>query len=134
MTDIEKTNKLNKAVMMIKNHCMSTQCTDCMFNNSDYDCFFEFGHRPIEWETLTLLSEREKQALSFIPEEFKWMARDEDGTLCTYTDEPPKGESIWQIDNGNCEILTFFKELFQFIQWEDEEPVSLDELRKICDE
>ena len=71
------------------------------------------------------LTEDEKVILRNVPKKFKWIARDIDGPLYIYASKPKKDQTIWY----GCEQLTIpFYHLFQFIQWEDEEPYLIEEL------
>ena len=65
----------------------------------------------------------------FIDKEYKWIAKDKDGEVCIYIDKPKKEDKCW-----NCNPYYFFKpldtikeSLFTEIQWEDEEPVYIDD-------
>jgi len=75
------------------------------------------------------LTEAEKIILENLPKEHKWIARDKNGKIYTYTNKPKKIEIVWS-DNVDCEGITIFNHLFQFIKWEDEEPYNIEELLK----
>lgn len=69
---------------------------------------------------------------------FKWIARDQDNSLCIFENMPCKektdGYVYWtRSDNGtDCGLLNPFKNLFKFIKWEDEEPTLIkDALDKV---
>ena len=69
----------------------------------------------------------EKIILRNLPEKYKWIARDKDGLIFLYAKKPSKCEYSW----GGCKyILLPLEHLFQFIQWEDEEPYSIEDLLK----
>src|SRR5699024_11283504 len=55
---------------------------------------------------------------------WKWIARNYNGALITYTDKPMKNPSLYWDDFGE----RMDDRLFQFIQWEDEEPKKIAEL------
>lgn len=61
-----------------------------------------------------------------IDKEYKWITRDnDDGCIFAYGDKPHKNEESW---SGIINIgLYCFNHLFQCIQWEDEEPVYIDD-------
>ena len=65
-----------------------------------------------------------------INKEFKWLCRDRDGVLSLYMDKPKKYKvgGYWD-DNNSCilDIEQIIPHLFQSIQWEDEEPVFIDD-------
>ena len=59
---------------------------------------------------------------------YKWIARDDDGKLCIYTEKPLKRETVWTATK-NAYITEFycFNHLLNSIQWEDEEAVFIDD-------
>lgn len=63
---------------------------------------------------------------------YVWLARDKNGELYAFFNEPTKSFSVW--DDDNEEERYYFpikeKDLFNFIKWEDEEPTSIDDLLK----
>lgn len=64
-----------------------------------------------------------------LPKEYKWIARDEYGSddeIYTFSRKPKKEHAIWE-NNGSIIGLRMFKHLFNSIQWEDEEPVFIDD-------
>ena len=61
-----------------------------------------------------------------IDKEYKWVARDEGNTLYVYGNEPVKYKRHWD-SAYKRKILSIFSHLFQSIQWEDEEPVFIDD-------
>ena len=78
------------------------------------------------------LTETEKHIVLAIDEEHKWIARSSYGNLFVYASKPIKQYDAWfRCSLDYCEFNPF-NHLFQFIQWSDTEPVSLDELREIA--
>ena len=71
------------------------------------------------------LNEDEKVILRNLPKEYKWIARDLSGLVYIFIERPEKGQAIWY---GCGKPMIPFYRLFQFIQWEDEEPYSIAEL------
>lgn len=61
-----------------------------------------------------------------LPKEYKWMARDDDGELYTFTEKPKKFDGIWD-DKERYNDFYFFEHLFKSITSEDEEPVFIDD-------
>ena len=71
------------------------------------------------WE----FTEDEKVILRNLPDEFRWIARDElDNRLYVYTLKPTKYKQSWVIVFGDGMSLSGFKHLFESIKWTDEEP------------
>lgn len=81
-------------------------------------------------ETVTL-TEVERTILENVDKMFRYIARDKDGELCIYNELPAKElTTIWETDYGICVSLEPFNHLFQFVQWEDDEPYEIAELLK----
>lgn len=74
------------------------------------------------------LTEDEKVILRNIPKEFKYIARDRDGGLCVFGNEPRKTFGIWSY-GGSCTEFCF-NHMLQFIKWEDDEPYLIEDLLK----
>ena len=89
-----------------------------------------------EYKPEPVLTAREKHFVEFI--QTGYIARDEEGELWWYKTKPTKRDSVWKDDDQpyrfNKGILNF-EQCFRFITWEDEEPWSVEELRKlkVCD-
>ena len=98
---------------------------DIMKVYKDYTC------KELLWERKEkklVISEDEKAILRNVPKHYNWIARDKCGTICVFIDKPHKSGLGW---GGNFfEVLVLFGHLFQFIQWEDEEPYLIEELLK----
>lgn len=77
------------------------------------------------------LTEDEKVILKNINKDYKWIARDDNGSLFIYGEKPIKKESSWIskmfLDWFN---MCIFNHLFLFIKWEDEEPYLIEDLLK----
>ena len=71
------------------------------------------------------LTEDENVILRNLPKEYKWIARDLSGMVYIFIERPEKGQAIWY---GCGQPMIPFYHLFQFIQWEDEEPYLIEEL------
>ena len=68
------------------------------------------------------LTNDEIAILRNIDKEYKWIARDGDGGLCIYKDQPVKqGNPAWGCRTSYVD-LSFFSNMFNFIQWTDSEP------------
>lgn len=75
------------------------------------------------------LSEAERVILENIDKDYKWIAKDRDGTLYFYSKKPTKLESFWE-NTGKCAKPNVFNHLFQFITWQDNEPYNIEKLLK----
>lgn len=87
----------------------------------DYTC------KEVLWERKEKpqLTGAEKEILRNLPKEYKWIARDSVGSIYVYIDKPNKIGFVWA-GFGNTKFP--FNHLFQFVQWNDEEPYSIEEL------
>ena len=66
-----------------------------------------------------------------IDKKYKWIAKDKDGLICTFVSKPIKTEKLWSDgwSNGDsyASLEAIKNSLFNSIQWEDEEPIYIDE-------
>ena len=74
------------------------------------------------WE----FTEEEKVILENIKDEWKWIVRDEDGSLRLYNRKPYKIDDFWAY-LPHCTSFDCFAHLFQSVQWEDDEPCEFRE-------
>lgn len=78
--------------------------------------------KPAKKEPEWTFTEDEKVILRNLPEEYKWIARDEIGDLMVYKVKSKKESFCWGRRLHDFEIFCAFNHLFQSIKWEDEEP------------
>lgn len=67
---------------------------------------------------------------------YKFIVRSNWDNLLAYDSKPEKKFSSWGSKNESknlFENLFGFKELFQFVQWKDEEPTSIQDVLKNCE-
>ena len=69
---------------------------------------------------------------------YEWIARNHDGVLMIFGCKPCKEDWCWLYDgydgdDSRSYSLHLFSDKFQFIQWEDEEPVHIPTLLKECE-
>lgn len=100
---------------------------DIMKVYKDYTCKELLWERKEKTKPKAKLTEDEKVILRNVPKKYKWFARDINDCLYIYENKPEKGISIWEASGLP---MTSFDRLFQFIEWEDEEPYSIEELLK----
>lgn len=82
---------------------------------------------------MTKLTEDEKAILRNIDKNYKWIARDEDGELSIYINEPYKYNLGWVGNVDTSYSIRIFDHLFQFIKWEDKEPYLISDLLEECE-
>lgn len=71
-----------------------------------------------QWE----FTEDEKVILRNLPEEYQWIARDITNNLFVYDIKPYKSINYWSSPGGYTSSIVLFNDIFQYIQWLDEEP------------
>lgn len=115
--------------------CSNLKCENCIFCQEDI--------RGCDWSRTKWLLSEYKEPIKLTRFEFemlKWLdkagykfiVRNPGGNLMIYYDTPEKDVSFWFYDSG-CKILSGFNELFQFVQWEDKEPTSIQYVLKNCE-
>lgn len=77
------------------------------------------------------MSTVEKEICITIPKGLDWIARDESGELWAFTEKPVKDleSGTWSTKNTKafCCSLNMFSNKFQFVKWEDENPINFRE-------
>ena len=83
------------------------------------------------------INQKEYEILKSLDDEWKWIARDGDaegvfseGKLWVYEYKPEKPSKLWTMEVDEEATMFPYSDLFQFIQWEDEEPYNIQELIK----
>ena len=111
-------------------HTLRTKNKDCDGGNGCEECarlneqwLLEEYVEPI------LLSHDEYVILKNLNSYWKWIVRDEDATLQLFESKPIKNNAYNSWSWGtNSDNLNFYRHLFHFIQWEDEEPYEISKL------
>ena len=104
--------------------CSTTNCMECEFYTGN-GCNKKF----IKWlyaEAKPTLTAKERAFCEIVNEGY--IARDKDGELYIYANEPPKRKEQWCSD---VDFIPLNNEYFSFIIWEDEKPWSIEELLKL---
>ena len=108
---------------IMKENCVSkNSCVEC--KNAFIKWLNEEYKKPIT------ISADEKVILRNLPEEFKYIVRDYDNIIYICKEKPIKSEYGWIDETLSAESLNLYAHLFQFIEWEDDEPYSIEELLK----
>lgn len=106
--------------------CCGLPCTECKFFNNGDEVLKTLLRQRVE---KTKLTEDEKVILRNIDKEFKWIARDNDGSLFAHKDKPLKTDDYgW--DSIDCMSLGLFNHLFNFVKFDDKEPSLIAYLLK----
>ena len=132
------TNKHEYFALKADNPTVITRCNDveqcrgCLFDNGT--CSFEKMKWLLsEYKEPIKVTRLEHEILKWAKKEgYKYITRDEDCELCTFQSEPEKLNIAWDCCDVYIE-LPLFKKLFQFIQWADEKPTSIQEMLNNCE-
>ena len=114
--------------------CDGISCEQCLFSKFDIFARCCDEEAPMKWaeseyvEKPTITS-REKNFLDLLLPNYKYIARDKNGFLLAYTEKPIKILETWGI--ANCALINMFDIKFDFIKREDEEPWSIEDLKKL---
>lgn len=120
--------------------CKTLECRNCRFsrlNNSD-DEIILCSTRKVKWllseyEEHTKLTKLEFELLKFWHKQgYKYIARDRDNTLFIYKDKPSKLAEYWA-SLYHYSLDDNFRNLFEFVEWEDKEPTPIKDVLKKCE-
>lgn len=114
--------------------CRLLNCNECFFsghaNKSCNDVTREWAES--EYIEKPVISKRDREFLGYIREEYKFVARDENGKLAVYESHPIKRKTYW-ISNGDSYLylIQHFNVAFPMVKWEDSEPWLIEDLKKL---
>lgn len=81
------------------------------------------------------ITSREKKFLDALLPEWKYIARDSNTSLYIYPIKPTRLGERWMVKNDyyfyKIIIKDMYGNMFDFIKWDDEEPWSIDDLKKL---
>ena len=80
-----------------------------------------------------ILTRLEYELLKYWGKKYNYIAIDKDGALYTYRDKPSKNDDVWSTEYGRARRQKGFDDLFHFVQWEDLEPTSIQEVLENCE-
>lgn len=110
--------------------CCHGMCPSCEFGKKGNTC----REDRLNWlyakcnERNLKLTKREWHLCKAI--ETGWIARNESGVLYRFEEKPRKSGDIW-FHPGIILSLRIVPDCFEFIQWQDEEPWSVEDLLKL---
>lgn len=117
-------------------NCIDLECSECLFNEGTGLCYFERMKWLLsEYKEPIKLSKLEYDILKYLSDNtiHMYIVRDGNGNIFLYDEEPQKSKSVfWWTGRGMCH-MNMFNKLFQFVQWEDEEPTSIKEVLENCE-
>lgn len=91
---------------------------------------YEFENVDLTIPLKYQFSEDEKTILRNLDKKYKWIARDKNSNLYAHETKPNKNTFMerWRSEGFAPNLDIFFNHLFQFIKWEDEEPVEISKI------
>ena len=117
--------------------CQKTSCKECIF----YDDANPYCRDRIrawansEYVERPVISKRDKAFLEYLREEYRFIARDENGNLFIYETQPRKVGVCWNsaslIHERYLYLNQHFNVDFPMIKWSDEEPWLIENLEKL---
>jgi hypothetical protein len=115
-------------ITIVHKSCLENEFTSMMRMEADKEIILAwlklFGF-DIEFPEQKL-NKRERNFCEYV--ETGWTAKDKYGSVNWCPEKPKKHDGhFW---SGGAEFCTILPDLFQFIQWEDEEPYSVEEMLK----
>lgn len=113
-------------------HCENIGCPDCMFNEKICSTALnewaesEYIEKPV-------IGKKDRAFFEYLKEEYRYIARDDNGDLFAYIVKPNKNEvfACWRSGRANCTINRYFNIDFPMVKWEDEEPWLIEDLKKL---
>lgn len=121
----------------VKN-CTTMVCKNCKFTRTKAKALCtqtKLKWLLSEYKEPIKLSRFEYDILKYLSDNTRHMyiTRDGNGNIFLYDVEPEKSKSApWWTGRGMCHMVMFNK-LFQFVQFEDEEPRSIKDILESCE-
>ena len=103
-------------------------CLNCIFRDGGYCTDERKKWLNAEADEKKAFSEKDKEVIRAL-DKVQWVARDENGVVYGYGNEPYKGSGIWVRRNGlSADISILTTAEFAPVKWEDDEPTSRAEI------
>lgn len=110
-------------------------CDDCFFHEAGDHCSnIKVKWLLSEYKEPVKLTKLEHGILEYLLEkrQYRFVVRERNGIIYAYKSKPKKEADSWGSLSLNNE-LGLFNNLFQFVQWEDSKPTSIEDVLKNCD-
>lgn len=113
-------------------------CENCIFGEES-DCCYSLARMKwllSEYKEPIKLTRLEYEILKWLDKEgYKYIVRDSSDNLEAHDSTPKKVFSNYNgwVSKNEFKTLSPFAELFQFVQWEDEEPALIKQVLKNCE-
>lgn len=123
-------------------YCSQISCKKCIFKSpkdSEKTCRikrYEWSESEYVKKPKYTITSKEKMFFDLISAKWKYIVRDNNGVLYAIDSLPIKKYDGWRIENMSmCDYYyisnNLFGNMFDFIKWEDEEPWSIEDLKKL---
>ena len=129
---------IDKRTMQIRS-CEGLSCGHCLFSGCG-DCDMKLAEwTESEYVEPAKISKKDRAFLDYIDNRFKYIARDEDGTLFIFETEPLKvvaqkrmnpllmGGWMYALNRN----MSDFNINFPMVKWSDAEPCKIEDLKKL---
>lgn len=110
-------------------------CDDCFFHDvGDHCSNIKVKWLLSEYKEPVKLTELEHGILEYLlkKRQYRFVVRERNGIIYVYKSNPKKEADSWGSLSLNNE-LGLFNNLFQFVQWEDSTPTSIQEVLDNCE-
>lgn len=110
-------------------------CDDCFFHEvGDHCSNIKVKWLLSEYKEPVKLTELEHGILEYLlkKRQYRFVVRERNGIIYAYKSNPKKEADSWESLSLNNE-LGLFNNLFQFVQWEDSEPTSIEDVLGNCE-
>lgn len=134
MTDESTTFAFKADDPTVIRKCNEVDCHECLFNCGK--CFLERMRWIVsEYKEPIKLTKLEYDILKYISDNTKHMyiVRNKSGDIYLYDLEPKKSISGNWWEGRGAHVMVMFNKLFQFVQWEDSTPTSIEEVLNNCE-
>lgn len=117
--------------------CYETPCIECLFHSSDKEQCKEKTREWAESEYVErpVISKRDRAFLEYIREEYKFVARDENGNLFVYSSKPCKDKRFMCWCSCGCSnspgLYLNYNVDFPMVKWSDDKPWLIEGLKKL---
>lgn len=120
--------------------CTVSRCNNCQFGfkKNNYIEGYSCSAAKIKWllseyKEPIKLTKLEYELLKFWnSKKYKYIARDSNDTVYVYREKPSKKSELWGSIYEH-RVEQEFDKLFLFVKWEDEEPISIEEVLNDCE-
>ena len=115
--------------------CSIIKCDSCKFYSCEnYTCCRGLQEwAESEYVKEPVISKADRALLKYLKKDRKYIARDKDGRLYSYSRKPSKSIALcmWIIDSGIARVDGCFNADFPMVKWKDTEPWLVKDLLKL---